>query len=89
MKGEPTRPAVTCAACNGCGKVALPDPLWEVITLLRQTGPSTAQHLHQLLRFDGEVTAINNRLEDLRLLGLATRQRMGRRYVYRPVGDGR
>jgi len=70
---------IPCPKCNGSGRVFLPCLLNAVRQRLR--GGRTAPEL--LDQFPGVgVTALNNRLEKLRALGLVTRKREGRAWRY-------
>ena len=73
---------VPCCRCHGRGWVPLSSPLQSTLDQLR-AGPKLAMEL----RARGEgPSAANNRLEDLRALGLVERKKVGRhwRYAVRP-----
>lgn len=86
------RPLVPCSRCEGCGKVELPYELWQTLQLVARNRSVTAIEVHRLLRMGGSsTTAANNRLEDLRRLGLLERFRgAGRCWHYQlaSIGDG-
>lgn len=74
---------MTCPKC-GEGSVPLPESLQETLNEVRRTPGFTAQEM--LDRFPGiGVTAINNRLEDLRRIGLVRRQRDSHSWRYYPA----
>lgn len=80
-------PKVRCPKCTGAGTVDLPAPLQEALTTLRALGGrSTPRELHDAIvaRFGGDfgVTAICNRLEQLRDLELVTRSAGARGWIY-------
>ena len=74
-------PRVACSACDGTGATTLVPSLFRVLKMLHKRGPSTAT---DLVRIEAIAhTAMNNRLEKLRLLGLVTRNRVdGRSWEY-------
>lgn len=65
----------SCGACDGTGRVPLPPSLLEMLILLKNRRQLTATDLRRLTKADVGVTAINNRLEELRRLGLVERER--------------
>jgi hypothetical protein len=84
MKKPPTIP---CQACDGTGKTILSEPLQETLKALKEKGPISAADLFRAgLDHSGSakitVTALNNRLEELRHLNLASRARYGRSWLY-------
>ncbi len=85
---RPQRDHMRCSRCSGTGRVDLPPELQATLTLLRQRGAMTPTQLHETMDFGG-VTAANNRLETLRKLGFATRERIdGKRWKYSAVKPG-
>lgn len=85
----PTEPTRKCGACDGTGRVTLPVSLLEILSLLSNREALTATQLRRLTKADVGVTAINNRLEELRSLGLLTRKRFaGRGWKYSRVLNG-
>jgi predicted transcriptional regulator len=66
-------------SCNGTGYRLLSAPLLDVWRLVRR-GSWTAPRLASKLK--STPTAMNNRLETLRALGLVERQRDGRAWIY-------
>lgn len=76
---------VTCKTCKGTGQMALSEVLQNTLEELQATPGRTAPEI--INRFPGVgVTALNNRLEDLRALGLVERKRHGKRWRYYPAG---
>ena len=76
---------VSCKACAGKGSVELPEHLVQMLAILRGGPPLSAPEVY-LRTLDREafgVTAINQRLEDLRGLGLVERERRGKTYFYK------
>lgn len=74
-----------CSRCDGSGRVALPPELQRTLDLLRKHKTLTPIELHAHMEF-GAPTAANNRLETLRRLELAKRERIdGKRWRYRAV----
>ena len=74
-----------CPRCRGAGKVPLSEHLLSVLRLLeRKSG--TAIELRERAggdrRWAPTAKAFNNRLEELRGLGLVTREKVGREWVY-------
>ncbi|MFA6240399.1 MAG: hypothetical protein WC655_05700 [Candidatus Hydrogenedentales bacterium] len=77
------QPEVSCAACGGTGKVLLSGVLLEVFLDVQQHGQVCAQDVWgRMQKPNFEVTAVNNRLENLRRIGLVIRERIGRNYLY-------
>lgn len=79
-----TPPIVPCNKCQGTGRHALSDCLWETLQAVRRAKFATAIDLLRAMKWQGAVTALNNRLEDLRELGLLKRERRGKFYFYSP-----
>ena len=81
-------PLAKCPKCNGTGQFPIGSGLLDTLNILKAKGPRTATHVHAILddRFI-TVTAINQRLEDLRKLGLVLRTRKGRQFVYYIAGQ--
>jgi hypothetical protein len=80
--GKSPKPAVHihCSRCEGTGRVPLVPSLDETLRALAR-GPRTPSELSDALDVPG--TAMNNRLEKLRALGLVTRwHAVSRGYVY-------
>jgi hypothetical protein len=88
---------VKCEKCNGSGKVPLDPALEEtfkLFTRVHQHGGVfwTVQEAFNSLFFPNSnftVTAINNRLEKLRKLGLIERRRNGRAWEYFKTKGGK
>lgn len=70
---------VPCKTCGGTGLVPLVPSLQQTLNALAG-GPRTASELSDHLGIPR--TAMNNRLEGLRALGLVTRDRVTRGHVY-------
>lgn len=74
-----------CSRCTGTGHVPLPPELQMTLDLLRKRGSLTAVALFGHMEYGG-ATAANNRLESLRRLGFARRERVnGKVWKYSPV----
>lgn len=80
-------PTVACAHCDGTGRVPLVPSLAMTLIRLRAMGPTRPGALARSLGTGS--TAMNNRLEKLRALGLVTRERHPQRgWIYAPCkGD--
>jgi hypothetical protein len=75
---------IPCRACQGTGLAHLPPKLQRAYDLLRVHQTMTPVELHAKLGAKGSPGGANNKLEDLRRLGLATRARLsGRAFLYR------
>lgn len=75
---------VKCDKCGGTGKAPLSETLQGMLENVKAfPGYSAAWHgaRHPFVG----ITAFNNRLEDLRALGLVRRERLGRSWLYYPV----
>lgn len=79
---------ILCGHCAGEGTVPLPEHLSEVLRIIRSR-PSTVAEILSARRKAGERighTAINQRVEKLRQLGLAERRSFnGKVFVYEAV----
>lgn len=79
-------PIIACSKCNGTGKIELPAPLLEVLTVMNDEPRKMwlVSEIHKLAPnyTSFGVTAINNRLEALRELGLVTREKFGKQWRY-------
>ncbi len=75
-------PLVKCHACGGIGEVPLKPELLETLMALPRAGMHAAE-VASFLRSESTKNAMNNRLEDLRSLGLVTRSRRGKFWIYR------
>lgn len=74
---------VPCSLCRGTGKKKLAGPLADTFSLFpHQSTRLTAEQICAKLGNDVNVTAMNNRLEKLRQLGLLDRFRAGHAFVY-------
>lgn len=74
-------PRIKCPKCIGIGTIPLPFPLRQVLTVLRRNR-MTPREIHSVIHGDIGVTAICNRLEQLRGLGLVDRAEHRRGWVY-------
>lgn len=73
-----------CPKCDGDGRIPLTEALRAMLLELRRTPGFVAADFVD--RFPGVgVTAINNRLEDLRNAGYARRERDGHSWRYYPT----
>lgn len=77
-------PTIPCPKCGGAGRVYLSAELWATLVVLQRHRKATAARVHQDLGVMVSVPAVNNRLEDLRKLGLVRRRRNGVSVVYFP-----
>lgn len=69
---------IPCSRCRGRGLLLLRETaphLADTLDWLRANGPATAKQAHRALAMPGTSTAMNNRLEALRELGLVSRPR--------------
>lgn len=83
MKHQITRPIVACPKCNNSGVVPMSDDLFEVLSFFhRHDGFWSAQMLVKRLKIAGTPTKMNQRLESLRAIGLLSRQRNSRTFLY-------
>lgn len=73
---------VTCTKCNGTGTRRLSKHLMDTFHVVSYKGEATAADVHAALDETVILTAINNRLEDLRELGLLTVRREGKQKIY-------
>jgi hypothetical protein len=76
---------ICCPKCRGEGRISLSEafaPLAETLALLREHGPMTANELQPMVSKKILITGINNRLEDLRSLGLVSREKRSREWLY-------
>jgi hypothetical protein len=77
------RPSIPCRKCNGTGQIELTGPLAEAFALFRGRQQKDAEAVKAELGLSEiTVSAINNRLEDLRRLGLLDRKKKGRVFMY-------
>lgn len=76
---------ITCGHCGGAGTMPLPEHLAETLAIIRAK-PSTVAEILAKRQAAGEPvghTAINQRAEKLRQLGLASRRSFnGKLFVY-------
>lgn len=70
------RSNTTCPKCKGTGEIPLSDVLQATLGAVSIHGPITAPELYQYDDWNGVgISALNNRLEDLRKLGILDRKR--------------
>lgn len=82
-----TNPRIQCPRCKGDGHVELDGELLITFNLVKKLLDATALKVHGVVSKNNRVgvSAINNRLEDLRTLGLVSRRRNGRQWIYTAV----
>ena len=78
------RPLIPCSHCFGSGKVELPEHLLKVLEMVFKHRRVSAPEVLRMIGGRSGVTAMNNRLEDLRRLGLVIRERTGNAWYYSP-----
>lgn len=76
------RPITPCQNCQGSGKAPLSRFLFATLSLFARGATLTAEQVHARQGLAEVRTAANNRLENLRKLGLIDRSRDGRAYHY-------
>lgn len=78
-------PEIPCEKCEGRGRHQLNPPLWETLKVLRRSKSAHAKQLCEVMPYQVQHAAMNNRLERLRDLGFVTRVRVGAHLVYSPI----
>lgn len=78
-------PSVKCPSCNGSGHAELSPKLGKAYVALRKIRGGFAKDVLKHLGARVTVGAISNRLEDLRKLKLAKRQRIGKAFKYTAI----
>jgi hypothetical protein len=73
---------VVCGCCNGSGEVSLSDALQSTYEATLKMARFTAAEISKKLKWRGQPTAINNRLDDLVRAKLLERERAGNRVFY-------
>lgn len=76
------RPNIECPKCGGCGIVPMGDEAFAVLKTLSNLRGVTATQVSNRIGWKFHPTAINNRLEELRRLNFARREKRGRSWVY-------
>lgn len=73
-----------CHKCGGTGKIELPEGLQETLKIVTAMKRATAVDVQKRSQNGAAFhpTAFNNRLTDLVALGLLTRERAGRVWIY-------
>ena len=81
------RPMVACPACEGCGRVTIGDEMWDTLCAVVDDPRQEvcAVEVASRMKWDGHITAINNRLAYLWRLGFLKRRKHGRLWMYRNV----
>lgn len=74
-------PKVPCPKCVGTGSIPLPKPLQETLRALGRDR-LTPQQVHERIKGHLGVTAVCNRLKQLRGAGFVGREQRGRGWVY-------
>ena len=81
-------PLINCKACQGTGKVQLGEEHWETLVALKSLGKATAGEIfNEMKRRDAAnqglgQTAINVRLERMRVQKLVERKKNGKTWQY-------
>lgn len=75
-------PLVKCPECAGIGEVPLKPELLETLLALPRAGMHAAE-VAAVLKSNNTTNAMNNRLEDLRALGLVKRTRRAKFWIYK------
>lgn len=78
-------PSVKCPTCGGSGRTTLSDTMLKTFRVVKQLRKASAPDVLGKMPDEVSVSAINNRLEDLRKLGLIKRKRVGKLYEYSPA----
>jgi DNA-binding transcriptional ArsR family regulator len=80
------RPVIDCGKCGGKGKTPLDDTRWKTLQLLARLKRASAPELYEQSGEKDHIgpSALNQRLEDLRKLGLVDREREGSSWTYFP-----
>lgn len=73
---------VVCKCCNGEGMVPLSDELQKTLQAAAKLSEITAPAVAKALKFEGSITAINNRLNDLVDFGFYERRKCGVNVIY-------
>lgn len=76
------RPQIECPKCSGEGRIALTDALFETLAALSRGKSLSASEARHLVLSVVTTSAMNNRLEELRTLGLVKRVRCGKVWKY-------
>ncbi len=75
-------PLIDCDKCEGAGKIEMAPELVATLAVLKSSPGRTAAEVLQTLGHHVSTNAINNRLEDLRRMGFADRERHGKFWRY-------
>lgn len=62
------------------------DEMLETLAVVKRLRSASASQVSSDLVIFANVTAVNNRLEDLRALGFVARTRNGKSWLYTPTG---
>jgi hypothetical protein len=79
-------PTEQCTRCNGTGKTPLSDEMLAVYQAFTHTNELNAEQIVGGIGWKGHPTAINNRLEHLREIGLLERRKSSKTWFYRKAG---
>lgn len=79
-------PTEQCSRCGGTGKTPLSDEMLTVYEAFTGAKEYDAIALVKHLKWQGHPTAINNRLEHLRSIGLLERRKSSKTWIYRKAG---
>lgn len=81
-----TVPKIQCPTCHGSRVIELKGELRAAFDVLASSRKGfTSSETHKSLGLAIGKSAVNNRLEDLRRLGLAERTREGRNWRYKAI----
>lgn len=75
-----TAHSITCPKCEGKGQVGIGDHLEKTLACFSRGGAKTAEDIAQRLNIN--ATTASNRLADLYLLELVSRERRGKYWFY-------
>jgi hypothetical protein len=78
-------PRFQCPKCNGTGQVEISQELLDTLNAVLRSKGTDSVTLSPKFGKHHTITAINNRLERLRELGLLKRERRFRRWFYTAV----
>lgn len=76
---------MACPKCGGNGTVPMTSALLEMLSLVKRMPGKTAPEYINSVHSQLVTTSFNNRLEELRRLGLVRRERDGKSFRYFPI----